>query len=184
MDEYTSKGVAMSKLSNFFGALACSALFITSASAEKPVIDPGDLPDFFAGSWTIKGMEATFVETCSWLSPNSFLVCTAIDSNPEAPEQFIRLMGYSHAEDTYNLTVFSGDGGKMTMTGWLDDDVWTFVGENRIYHRATGVDVLRRKETMTPTKDGYALKAEVSVNGEPWKVVLEDRFIRVKSAPN
>ncbi|MEZ5893470.1 MAG: hypothetical protein R3C58_10080 [Parvularculaceae bacterium] len=177
-------GAAMSKSSAVLSGIACSALFFTSVSAEKPEIDPGDLPDFFAGSWTIKGMETSFLETCEWLHPNSFLVCNTIVSDPDAPEKIIRLIGYSHAENTYNLTIFSSDGGKMTLTGWLDGDVWKFAGENRIYHRATGVDVLRRQEQMKPTKEGYNLKVEISVNGEPWKIAFEDEFVRIKSAPN
>ncbi len=170
----------MPKNSSVLGGIAVGALFVTAAYADPPEVDPGDLPDFFAGTWTIRGAETTFNETCSWLSPNSYLICKGVDANPEAPETWIRLMGYSHSENTYNLSVFAGDGGKIMMTGWLDGDVWKFVGENKIFHRATGVDVLRRQESMTPTKDGYNLKAEVSVNGEPWRVVLEDEFIRVK----
>jgi hypothetical protein len=173
----------MADSSNCLYATAVAALLATSAHAEKPAIDPGDLPDFFAGSWTIKGMETTFLETCEWLHPNAFLVCNTVDSNPDAPEKIIRLIGYSHAENTYNLTIFSSDGGKMTLTGWLDGDVWKFAGENRIYHRATGVDVLRRQEQMTPRKEGYTLKVEVSVNGEPWKTAYEDEVIRVNPAP-
>ena len=163
-----------------FSILAVTSLLSTGALADEPAIDPGDLPDFLAGEWTIEGSETTFRESCSWLSYNSFLVCEGEDKTPDAPEEWIKMIGYSHAEDTYNLTVFSGDGGKMTMDGWLDGDIWKFTGENHICHTDTGMLVLRRQETMKPTKDGYWLKVEVSRNAGPWQVVIDEEIIRAK----
>jgi hypothetical protein len=148
--------------------------------AQEPATDPGDLPDFFAGVWTIAGSEKTFRESCQWLSYNSFLVCEGEDKSTDAPEKWIKMIGYSHAEDAYNLTVFSGDGGKMTMDGWLDGEVWKFTGENHIFHTDIGMLVLRRQETMKPTKDGYWLKVEVSKNAGPWQVVIDEEIIRAK----
>lgn len=168
----------MSKLS-IAGVFLTLGVFSAGANAEPAATDPGDLPDFFAGEWTLKGSEATFHERCRWLSPNSYLICEGEDTNPEAPAKWITMLGYSHAEDTYNFSSFYDDGGKFTYTGWLEGDVWNFVGENTIFNRTEGVEIIRRQEILTPTKDGYHVKATVSVDGAPWKVVLDEELIRV-----
>jgi len=153
------------------------ALFQGSAASAPDGIDPGDLPDFFAGSWTIEGREDTFRETCEWLSPNSFLVCRGADTDPESPSKWITLLGYSHAEKTYNFTAFDDGGGKSVLSGWLRGGVWVFTTEQVIDNETSRLQV-----TITPTSDGYVLREEQSVNGGPWKASLEEKHVRL-SAP-
>lgn len=144
------------------------------ALAAESKVDPGDLPEFFAGTWTVEGREKTFTEKCEWLSPNSFLVCRGSDSDPESPGQWITLLGYSHAEATYNFTAFDGGGGKAVFSGWLRDKVWVFTSQQVIDAKTSRLQV-----TITPTKNGYTLKEEESVNGAPWETTLEERHVRV-----
>lgn len=141
--------------------------------------DPGDLPDFFAGTWTIAGREDTFRETCEWLSPNSFLVCRGADTDPKSPSKWITLLGYSHAEQMYNFTAFDDGGGKSVLSGWLHGDVWVFTAEQVIDNETSRLQV-----TLTPTSDGYSVREEQSVNGGPWKVTLEERHVRLPASGN
>ncbi|MFT3806820.1 hypothetical protein [Arenimonas sp.] len=153
------------------------ALTQSAAASDAKPVDPGDLPEFFAGTWTVEGLEDSFRETCEWLSPNSFLICRGTDSDPKNPGQWITLLGYSHAEKMYNFTAFDGGGGKAVFSGWLRDDVWIFTSEQFLHGKMSRLQV-----TITPTKDGYILREEESVNGGPWKVTLEEKHVRLPKA--
>ena len=148
------------------------ATSIHAAQPSKP--DPGDLPEFFAGTWTLKGAESTFRETCAWLSPNSYLVCNGSDSSSRIPAKWITLLGYSHALDTYNFSAFDSSGAKIVYSGWLRGEVWVFTSE-----QAIGTELVRFQSTITPTKNGYVLREEKSVNGASWVVVNDEEHIRL-----
>lgn len=160
-----------------FVLLVLACLAGSGAVAEQKSIDPGDLPDFFAGAWTLEGHEETFRETCEWLAPNAFLVCNGTDTDPKEPGRWITLLGYSHAEKTYNFTAFDGGGGKSTFSGWLRGNLWVFTSEQVIHGESSRLQI-----TITPTSDGYLLREEESVNGGPWKVTLEERHLRLPKA--
>lgn len=153
------------------------ALAIPAPASAQTQPDPGDLPEFFAGTWTLKGHEQIFCETCKWLSPNSYMVCQGSNSDPEDPAQWITLLGYSHATKTYNFSAFDGSGAKSVFSGWLRGDVWVFTSEQE-----SGSESIRTQVTITPTKDGFVLREEKSVNGAPWVVSLEEEHIRLPEA--
>ena len=156
-------------------AIACLLLLSPIGYAEQPR-DPGDLPDFFEGEWTLKGREDTFHEKCSWLSPNSYLICQGSDTDPKDPSQWVTLLGYSHAEDMYNFNAFNGRGGQARYLGWLRGGDWIFS-----LNREKGKELLRTQIRISPTKDGFFLHEEDSVNGGPWKTTLEEEHVRIPS---
>ncbi|RYG98363.1 MAG: hypothetical protein EON58_07350 [Alphaproteobacteria bacterium] len=154
-------------------AIALILCFADRAVAQQKV-DPGDLPDFFAGTWTVEGRENSFRETCKWLSPNSFLICNGTDMEDGKAANWITLLGYSHAEKMYNFTAFDGGGGKASFSGWIRGEHWIFTSQQFIHGEASRLQV-----TIKPTPDGYILQEEESVNGGPWKITMTEKHLRV-----
>lgn len=157
-------------------AIALTLCFSDLAVANEKT-DPGDLPDFFAGTWTVEGRENSFRETCKWLSANSFLICNGTDVENGKAANWLTLLGYSHAEKMYNFTAFDGGGGKATFSGWIRGDNWVFTSEQFIHGEASRLQI-----TITPTSDGYVLQEEESVNGGPWKKTVTEKHLRVSAA--
>lgn len=157
--------------------LVIMSLAAAAAAFAREAPDPGDLPEFFAGTWTVKGRETTFSEKCEWLSPNSYLICNGADTDPKEPSRWITLLGYSHDKQTYDFTAFDGGGGKASLSGWLRGGVWVFTA-----NQEEGTETVRLQVTLTPTKDGYQLREESSVNGAPWTVTLEEEHVRLGPA--
>lgn len=57
---------------------ALSAICFAVAASAQVTKDPGDLPEFFAGDWTVKGRETTF-----WLRGDTRIFVSHFDEGTE-----------------------------------------------------------------------------------------------------
>lgn len=136
--------------------------------------DPYSKLAFFEGTWTVEGQEATYRETCSWFESRRFLICRAEDKEGGTPTWSMSILGYSTERQAYTHTLFGNSGGIRTIHGWHDGKIWTFVGETQ-----QGGNAKRMQVTVTPTKNGFTFRQDVSTNGAAWKKAAEFAYVRV-----
>jgi hypothetical protein len=150
----------MKRQSPFTTLLFAGCLCATNSNAATSAHDPRELLGFFAGRWTVKGSEATYTETCEWLSKNSFLICKAQDTDPKDPGTSTSIFGYSPEDQTYSYAGFDSSGGSRNLRGWFNAKVWMFVGQ-----RERGITSARWQVTITPTEVGFHFREDISENG-------------------
>jgi hypothetical protein len=157
-------------------ALFCAgvAFFSFPGATAAEEIDPGDLTEFFLGKWTVKGQEDTFAEECRLLTKNSYVICEGAIADPDAPHEWLTMMGYSHFENLYNFTEFGGDGSFYHYKGWLRDGVWTFVSHREYENR-----IVRIEDVIQPTDTGYLATRWISIDGGGWETRFEEEHVRV-----
>ena len=136
--------------------------------------DPYSKLAFFEGTWTVKGQEATYRETCSWFENRRFLICKAEDKEGGAPSWTMSIFGYSTEQQAYTHTLFGSSGSIRSIHGWHDGKVWTFTGETH-----QGDSTRRMQVTISPTKRGFTFQQDVSINGAAWKKAAEFSYIRL-----
>lgn len=148
------------------------AIPVTIAAQTAP--DPRAKLSFFVGKWTVQGSESTSLETCEWLSRDSFVVCRGEDKAPGSTSASLGMIGYSPEEQVYTVANFSSSGRSRNLRGWLDGETWVFTGQ-----RERGTQSTRWKVTITPTAKGFHFRQEVSINGSPWSTDFEAQKLRI-----
>ena len=156
--------------------LAATILVVLIASAQtKPEEGPRSKLSMFVGTWTVKGSESTYRETCEWLTPGSFVVCRAEDTNPKERDVSLSILGYSPEEQAYTYANFDGSGSSRTLRAWVHGEKWVFTGGRERPGKS-----LRWQVTITPNPKGFHFREEVSENGAPWTTNFETQYIRLK----
>lgn len=154
-------------------AVAIAALACGPALAE-PAESPSQARDrlnFFAGKWTLKGSEATYLETCEWL--DTYLLCRGDERTETGTSSSLSIMGYSHEDQAFTHT--SGFGGTpRTLRGWLRDGTWRFTGQHVNNGRSRRLQV-----TITPTPHGFHFRQEISDNGGAWEPQYDFDYLRI-----
>jgi len=154
-------------------ALAITALtcgFGLAAAAESPS-QPRDSLNFFAGKWTLKGSESTYLETCEWL--DTYLLCRGDERTETGTSSSLSIMGYSEEDQAFTHT--SGFGGTpRTLHGWLREGTWVFTGQHVNNGRSRRLQV-----TITPTPRGFHFRQEISDYGGPWEPQYDFDYLRM-----
>lgn len=155
--------------------VAMSAMFpITGQGEQAPQDDPYSKLAFFEGTWTVKGSESTYRETCEWFQNRRFLVCKGEDTEGPNPDWTMSIFGYSKDKQAYTHTVFPTSGVQRTILGWVHGTTWIFTGESQ-----AGGDTSRSHVTIAPTKKGFTFRREVSINGLAWKRMNDFTYVRL-----
>lgn len=156
-----------------FGALALCLLANPAQAAEAA--GPRAALEFFIGLWTVKGSEATYRESCEWLSPESFVICTAKDTDPAGPSQSISIFGYDDEDRAYTYAGYGSGGSSRALRGWLRDGVWVFTGQ-----RDRGTESVRWQVTIAPVPTGFLFVQQTSSNGGPWVKTVDAEYRRIR----
>ena len=146
-------------------ALSWNAMATTDPRAEL---------DFFHGTWTVQGQEATYNETCAWLPGKGFLACNAEDRSEKEPSFSMSVFGYSGIDGLYTYTGFDGSGSQRVLRGSHLDGVWQFFGSSE-----RGPNWRRWQVTIKPTKAGFSFRQEVSDRGGPWTETVRIEYVRL-----
>jgi hypothetical protein len=157
-----------------------AALMCAGGEADAASADPREKLDFFLGTWTVKGSEATYIEQCEWPSLRSFVVCSSTDTDPRDPGKGISIFGYSPDDQTYTYTGLSSDGSARQLRGWHVDGVWKFTGQ-----ADRGPRFRRWQVAIAPTPTGFRFIQETSANGAEWQKSVEVEYVRIpQKAPS
>src|SRR5882672_447095 len=163
----------MKREPSFTTLLLAGCLFATNSNAATSAPDPHERLGFFAGLWTVRNSEATYTETCEWLSNNSFLVCKAEDTDSKDPGTSVSIFGYSREDQTYTYAGFDSSGSSRNLRGWFNGKSWVFTGQ-----RERGVTSPRWQITITPTEAGFHFREDTSQNGAAWATTAEVDYLR------
>jgi hypothetical protein len=125
------------------------------------------------GDWTIEGQHATYRETCVWYADRAFVVCTTTDASDNSSSQSI--LGYSKTNGHYTYHNYGSGGTSRSETGFPSGEAGlVFTSERR-----TSAGLVRSQTVLTPEPDGrLAFRQERSIDGGPWAVAAEFRYIR------
>lgn len=130
---------------------------------------------FFAGTWTIRGHEASYRERCDWLPGAAFLACRSVDRSDEPPSHGLSIFGYLESDGLYTYHGFGGSGSQRNLRGGLQDGVWRFYGDS-----GRGPEWRRWQVVITPTPGGFSFREEVSDRGGPWRESVALEFLRLE----
>ena len=128
----------------------------------------------FEGRWTIKGMEATYSEVCTWLPGERYLECRSEDKSTTPHEFGTSVLGFSEQDQVY--TYQSLGASTRQMRGMMEGGVWRFFGQSE-----RGPEWRRWQIVIKPTETGFHFQEQVSVRGGPWKEAVVLDYIRIKN---
>lgn len=134
--------------------------------------------EFFRDSWTIKGLETSYTETCEWLPGGGFLACRAEDRSEGEPSYSLSIFGYSESHGQYTYDGFGGAGLHRSLRGNVHGGVWRFHGQSD-----RGPNWRRWQVTITPSAQGFQFREEASDLSGPWKEVAAFEYIRRGTLP-
>ena len=156
--------------------------------AQTPV-DPSQPAEYknlaaFVGTWKYEvevkpgflgpGGRMSLTESCERLAGGVTVVCHAETLTRAGHLTTLSVLTYDSDEKVYKLYEFESTGRSNFARGTVDADTWTFVGESKRDGK-----LVRTRSTMNLSSSGSAvLKAEVSVNGGPWTLLLESQGAR------
>ena len=149
-------------------------LMIVVFAPSLDASEPRSSLDFFAGRWTIQGLEASYSETCQWLPGGGFLACRAEDRSEVEPSYSLSIFGYSARDGHYTYHGFAGSGGVRTLQGFVHDGVWRFSGAS-----GRAPDWRRWQVTITPSERGFRFREEVSERSGPWEEAAAFEYVRL-----
>jgi len=147
-------------------ALGLCALITAPATAGVHPPEVEQQLAFIAGDWTIKGMEATYRDHCTWFDANSFIVCDTTDGRPGGHHS-IAILGWSAADNHYTYQQYDASGRGRTEPCYANGEKGlTCLGE---MHTKDGL--VQTRSYIWPTATGLGIRQEKSVNAGPWTSV-------------
>lgn len=148
------------------------------SSAPVAASHPRAELEFFRGTWTVKGHEATLREVCDWLPGRGFMACNSEDRSELFASIFMSVFGYSDADGQYTYNGFSGSGSQRALRGNAHSGVWRFHGQSD-----RGPNWRRWQVTLTPTATGFLFREEVSDRSGAWRGSVALEYVRVADSP-
>jgi len=166
--------------------LVCAAV-LTQAQMPTPTPAP-ELKklDYFVGKWTLEstlkpgpfgpGGKSTGTAHAEWMEGNFFLTSHGTYEGVMGKGIEVSYMGYNSDLKVYTYEEFSSMGERISSTGTLDGDTWTFsAGQMANGQKVRGHFVMK---VVSPTV--YDYKLEFSPDGTTWNTVMEGKATKVK----
>lgn len=128
---------------------------------------------FIAGDWTIKGMETTYRDHCTWFDARSFVVCDTTDRR-RGNHHSIAILGWSAADGRFTYQQYDDSGRSRTEPCYANSEKGlTCLGEMR-----TKDELVQTRSYIWPTPTGLGIRQEKSVNAGPWTSVGRVDYVR------
>lgn len=153
-----------------FAMVALVCLFGTVSG----VASPRESLAILEGSWTLEGMEDTYLETCEWFDGRSHMICSGESRGPAGADRGVSIFSYSEEKQRF-LYYHYGSGGRAN-----PQDV--FIDGSTLYATSESQsrgDLIRTQVTMTRRADGsFDFVRQQSRNGKEWKTVTTLHYVR------
>ena len=141
---------------------------------------------YFIGTWKMEGeRKATSTrpatkfsdtDTCEWFAGGFHVVCRGEGIGPEGTVALLRILAYDAAIKAYTVYSISSQGDSMSAKGSLTASTWTWPREGKVAGKPAKFRLTQVQELPT----AYTSKAEYSVAGGPWTVVMEGKSTKVR----
>ena len=129
------------------------------------------------GSWTIEGLQETYLEVCTLYDGGYFLVCnTDFKSKTGNLNRSVSIIGFDERKQQLTYYHYGSGGNQQTLTGSLDDKGnFYFNGEDVIDGKPA-----KTKISLTPDGSNYRFTEQTSVGNGPYEETNQFLYIRVK----
>lgn len=162
-----------------YATIAGMLVITLAAAAAAQTAAPSPAPelkklDYFTGNWTTDatvssgpwgaGGKFTSSGTGEWLKGGFFLISRGNFSMPAelgGDGAAIAIFGYDADKKAYTEDRFDSLGRHVVLTGTLNGDTWTWMGENNY----NGMTIKSRMTIKAASPSSYTSKYEVSADG-------------------
>ncbi len=158
----------------FFLLAAC--LNITNGQSNEPSPEHKKLTAL-VGSWTIQGMEESFIEICEMYEGDYFLVCNSeFKTKSGKVSKGVSIIGFSFEGNHLTYYHYGSSGESQTLTGKTDEEGnFLYEGEEIIKGKLT-----KTRVAINKAGENYNFKEEISVDNGPWTTSTEMVYLRLK----
>jgi hypothetical protein len=155
--------------------LCCLLLagFCTTAYGQRKISPEQQRLEVFAGSWTVEGSEATYLEVCSRIQGNH-IQCISASKEKDKTDSSVSYLTYSAPEKVYLYYGMYPSGNSRTLRGNWEKDRFIFEGQ-----RVTAEKTTKWRVTIIPVPKGLQFIEEAAVNDGNYEKKADFVYLRV-----